>query len=232
MKISAIIPAAGLGVRMGRSVPKQFLQLNHQSVLRHTVNACKKSGLFSSVILVAPADGMDVARMECADLEIISQVVPGGEKRQDSVFAGLKALDEDVDIVVVHDAVRPFVSRRMIKESVDAAAEHGAAITAIPVSDTIKRVNLQGFVDQTIDRDRLWRVQTPQAFRYSLLRQALEQAATDSYYGTDEGSLIEYIGKAIKIVHGSELNIKITKPEDLVLGETLAAGENFFEDGS
>ena len=232
MKISAIIPAAGLGVRMGRSVPKQFLQLNHQSVLRHTVNAFEKYGLFSAVILVAPADSIDATCDEFADIKVISRIVSGGKKRQDSVFAGLKALDEDVDIVVVHDGVRPFLNRRMIRESVDIAAEHGAAITAIPVSDTIKRVNSQGFVDRTINREGLWRVQTPQAFRYSLLRQALEKAASDSYYGTDEGSLIEYIGKAVKIIHGSELNIKITQPEDLILAEKIAANENYFEDGS
>lgn len=232
MKICAIIPAAGLGVRMGQPVPKQFLKINGQSILRHTVNAFEKCGLFHSVILVAPADGLEAARGECADIEIVSQVVPGGEKRQDSVFAGLKALDPDVDIVVVHDGVRPFVSRRMIQESINAAVQHGAAISAVPVSDTVKRVNSQGFVDRTIDRNGLWRVQTPQAFRYALLRQALEKAAADSYYGTDEGSLIEYIGEAVKIVDGSERNIKITKPEDWVLGETIAAAGNYFEDGT
>ncbi|MEC7640519.1 MAG: 2-C-methyl-D-erythritol 4-phosphate cytidylyltransferase [Nitrospinota bacterium] len=232
MNLSAIVPAAGLGARMGQSVPKQFLQLNGQSILRHTVNAFEKSGLFKAVVLVAPATGVDAARRECEDFNVVSQVVPGGERRQDSVYEGLKVLDEDVDIVVVHDAVRPFLSRRMIEEVVDAAREHGAAITAIPVSDTVKLVNEQGFVDRTIDREGLWRVQTPQAFRYPLLKQALEQAARDSYVGTDEGTLLEHIGKSVKIIPGSERNIKITQPEDLLLGESIAAAGNYFEDGS
>lgn len=232
MKISAIIPAAGLGVRMGKSLPKQFLRINGKSILRHTIDAFEKCGMFASLVLVAPADDMEAASGECSDVKVVSRVVAGGKKRQDSVFEGLKALDADVDIVVVHDGVRPFVSRRMICESVSAAREFGAAVTAIPVSDTVKRVNPQGFVDRTVDRDGLWRIQTPQAFQYSLLRQAMEKATADSYYGTDEGSLIEYIGKAVKIINGSELNIKITKPEDLILGEAIAAAGNYFEDGS
>lgn len=232
MKISAIIPAAGLGVRMGKSVRKQFLRLNGKSILRHTIDAFEKCGMFASLVLVAPAEDIEAASEECSDIRVVSRVVAGGEKRQDSVFEGLKALDADVDIVVVHDGVRPFVSRRMLRQSVDAAREFGAAVTAIPVSDTVKRVNPQGFVDHAVDRDGLWRIQTPQAFQYSLLRQAMEKAAADSYYGTDEGSLIEYIGKAVKIINGSELNIKITKPEDLILGETIAAAGNYFEDGS
>jgi len=232
VKISAIIPAAGLGVRMGKSLPKQFLQINGKSILRHTIDAFEKCGIFTSLVLVAPADDIETASRECADIKVASRVVAGGKTRQDSVFEGLKALDADVDIVVVHDGVRPFVSRRMIRESVDSAREFGAAVTAIPVSDTIKRVNPQGFVDHTVDRDGLWRIQTPQAFQYSLLRQAMEKATADSYYGTDEGSLVEYVGKAVKIINGSELNIKITKPEDLILGETIADAGNYFEDGS
>lgn len=208
---------------MGGAVPKQFLLLDGKSILRHTVEAFEKSGIIHSAILAAPEKDVERLREAWASSGIVHKVVPGGEKRQDSVMQGFKALDADTDIVVVHDGVRPFVTSRMIRESVDAARNHGAAITAIPVSDTVKRVNRQGFVERTVDRDGLWRVQTPQAFRYLLLKEALEKAFADSYYGTDEGALIEYIGKAVKIVPGSELNIKITKPEDLVLGEKIAS---------
>ncbi|MFQ5673511.1 MAG: 2-C-methyl-D-erythritol 4-phosphate cytidylyltransferase [Nitrospinales bacterium] len=228
MKICAIIPAAGHGARMGKTIPKQFLEFNGKPILRHTLHVFKTCGLFDSLVLVAPPDAMRAAEEECAGIEIA--VVPGGEKRQDSVFQGVRALDADTEIVVVHDGVRPFVSRRMIRESVDAARRFGAAITAIPVNDTVKRASPEGFVERTIDRESLWRIQTPQAFQYSLLRQALEQAAADGYYGTDEGALIEHIGKPVKIIRGSELNIKITRPEDLVLGETIAAAGNFLED--
>lgn len=224
MKISAIIPAAGQGVRMGGAVPKQFLELHGKPILHHTLHAFEKCGMVGSVILVAPGKDVEPARREWLGRStIVKQVVPGGEKRQDSVYEGFKALATDTEIVIVHDGVRPFINRRMIRESVEAAREHGAAITAIPVSDTIKRVDRAGFVEHTVDRAGLWRVQTPQVFRYDLLRQALEKAFADSYYGTDEGSLIEYIGKAVKIVNGSELNIKITTPEDLILAEKIAA---------
>lgn len=213
---------------MGKTMPKQFLELNGKSILRHTLHAFAACGLFDSLVLVAPPDAMQAAAEECVDIEIT--VVPGGEKRQDSVFQGVRALAADTEIVVVHDGVRPFVSRQMIRDSVDAAQKFGAAVTAIPVTDTVKRVYPGGFVECTIDREGLWRIQTPQAFQYPLLRQALEQAAADDYCGTDEGSLIEYIGKPVKIVHGSELNIKITRPEDLALGETIAAAGDFFAD--
>ncbi|MFQ5715500.1 MAG: 2-C-methyl-D-erythritol 4-phosphate cytidylyltransferase [Nitrospinales bacterium] len=230
MRISVIIPAAGQGTRMKSAVPKQFLRLRGKSILRHAVEAFEKSGVVDSAVLVAPLQDVDRTREEwLGSSGIVQRVVPGGAKRQDSVYQGLKALDADVDIVVVHDGARPFVGRRVIRECVDAAREYGAAIAAIPVSDTVKRASPQGLVDQTVDRKGLWRVQTPQAFQYALFREAMEKAIADSYYGTDEGSLIEYIGKTVKIVPGSELNIKITRPEDLILGEAIAAAGNFFE---
>ena len=144
----------------------------------------------------------------------------GGQQRQDSVFKGFHALEESTDIVVVHDGVRPFTTNQMIADTVRMAVRHGAAITAVPVSDTIKKV-ADGFVERTISRNGLWRVQTPQAFQYGLLQKAFEKAVADSYYGTDEGALVEYLGRPVKIVSGSELNIKITRKEDLILGEIL-----------
>ena len=116
-------------------------------------------------------------------------------------------------------SVRPFLSHQMIQESVDAAREYGAAITAIPVNDTIKKVEDSGLVSKTVDRDGLWRVQTPQVFRYELLEEAFKKANSEKFYGTDEGTLIEHLGKPVKVVEGSEQNIKITRPEDLRLSE-------------
>jgi 2-C-methyl-D-erythritol 4-phosphate cytidylyltransferase len=223
MKISLIIPCAGQGTRMGGAVPKQFLTLNGKSILRHTVEAFERCGLIRAAVLAVPKNAVERLREEWAASAIVKNVVAGGEKRQDSVMRGFQAIDADADIVMVHDGVRPFVTSRIIRETAEAARDHGAAIAAIPVNDTVKRATAGGFVDRTIDREGLWRVQTPQAFRYSLLKEALEKAFADSYYGTDEGALIEYIGKPVKIVAGSELNIKITQPEDLPLGEKIAA---------
>ena len=221
MKVGAIIPAAGRGKRIGASVPKQFLEIQGKPLLHHTLTVFASCKLIDYVVLVMPRTDVDEMGEDWLNkYEIVREVVVGGEQRQDSVYNGFNSLEEGTDIVVVHDGVRPFTTPQMITATVEAAQQHGAAITAIPVSDTVKQA-ADGFVKQTVSRDGLWRVQTPQAFQYGLLQQAFKKAKKDSYYGTDEGSLIEYLGERVKIVPGSELNIKITRKEDLVLGESL-----------
>ena len=221
MKVGAIIPAAGRGKRIGASVPKQFLEIQGRPLLHHTLTVFASCKLIDYVVLVMPrADVDEMGEDWLNKYEIVRQVVVGGEQRQDSVYNGFSSLEEGTDIVVVHDGVRPFTTPQMIIATVEAAQQHGAAITAIPVSDTVKQA-ADGFVKQTVSRDGLWRVQTPQAFQCGLLQQAFKKAKKDSYYGTDEGSLVEYLGERVKIVPGSELNIKITRKEDLVLGESL-----------
>ncbi len=221
MKVGAIIPAAGRGKRIGASVPKQFLEIQGKPLLHHTLTVFASCKLIDYVVLVMPrADVDEMGEDWLNKYEIVREVVVGGEQRQDSVYNGFNSLEEGTDIVVVHDGVRPFTTPQMIIATVEAAQQHGAAITAIPVSDTVKQA-ADGFVKQTVSRDGLWRVQTPQAFQYGLLQQAFKKAKKDSYYGTDEGSLVEYLGERVKIVPGSELNIKITRKEDLVLGESL-----------
>ena len=221
MKVGAIIPAAGRGKRIGASVPKQFLEIQGRPLLHHTLMVFASCKLIDYVVLVMPrADVDEMGEDWLNKYEIVREVVVGGEQRQDSVYNGFNSLEEGTDIVVVHDGVRPFTTPQMIIATVEAAQQHGAAITAIPVSDTVKQA-ADGFVKQTVSRDGLWRVQTPQAFQCGLLQQAFKKAKKDSYYGTDEGSLIEYLGERVKIVLGSELNIKITRKEDLVLGESL-----------
>ena len=221
MKVGAIIPAAGRGKRIGASVPKQFLEIQGKSLLHHTLTVFASCKLIDYVVLVMPqADVDEMGEDWLNKYDIVREVVVGGEQRQDSVYNGFNSLEEGTDIVVVHDGVRPFTTPQMIIATVEAAQQHGAAITAIPVSDTVKQA-ADGFVKQTVSRDGLWRVQTPQAFQCRLLQQAFKKAKKDSYYGTDEGSLIEYLGERVRIVPGSELNIKITRKEDLVLGESL-----------
>ena len=221
MKVGAIIPAAGRGKRIGASVPKQFLEIQGRPLLHHTLTVFASCKLIDYVVLVMPRADVDKMGEDWLNkYEIVRKVVVGGEQRQDSVYNGFSSLEEGTDIVVVHDGVRPFATPQMITATVEAAQQHGAAITAIPVSDTVKQA-ADGFVKQTVSRDGLWRVQTPQAFQCGLLQQAFKKAKKDSYYGTDEGSLVEYLGERVKIVPGSELNIKITRKEDLVLGESL-----------
>ena len=221
MKVGAIIPAAGRGKRIGASVPKQFLEIQGRPLLHHTLMVFASCKLIDYVVLVMPPTDVDEMGEDWLNkYEIVRKVVVGGEQRQDSVYNGFSSLEKGTDIVVVHDGVRPFTTPQMITATVEAAQQHGAAITAIPVSDTVKQA-ADGFVKQTVSRDGLWRVQTPQAFQCGLLQQAFKKAKKDSYYGTDEGSLVEYLGERVKIVPGSELNIKITRKEDLVLGESL-----------
>ncbi len=222
MKVCVIIPAAGQGLRMGGRTPKQFLNLNGKPILDHTLQALQQCDILSSIILSVPlSEKENVAKQWLGSPSKVHQVVTGGEKRQDSVFNGFKAVEPDTDIVVVHDGVRPFVTSQLIEEIIKAAKKYGAAITAIPVNDTLKK-GKDNFVENTVSRDGLWRVQTPQAFTYKLLNQAFEKANRDSFYGTDEGSLIEHLGEPVKIVMGSEWNIKITRMDDLVLGEHIA----------
>ena len=221
MKVGAIIPAAGCGKRIGGSTPKQFIEFKGKPLLHHTLMVFSSCELVDYVILVMPQADADAQGKDwLSKYKIVKKIVVGGEQRQDSVYNGFNSLDELTEIVVVHDGVRPFTTPQMIVSTVEEARKYGAAITAIPVSDTIKKV-ADGFVEKTIIRDGLWRVQTPQAFKYDLLKEAFQKAQRDSYYGTDEGSLVEYLGKPVRIVSGSELNMKITYKEDLIIGESL-----------
>ena len=207
---------------MGGTVPKQFQALRGKPILHYTLRTLQESGLIDSLVLVVP-------EKECVDARadwlgrppVVKRVVVGGEKRQDSVYNGYQSLPSDTEIVLVHDGVRPFLSKEMIQETIDVAGEFGAAITAIPVHDTLKQVDNSGRVERTVEREGLWRVQTPQAFRCDLLGEAFLKAKSDSFYGTDEAALIEYLGQEVRIVDGSEWNLKITRPEDLLLGESI-----------
>jgi 2-C-methyl-D-erythritol 4-phosphate cytidylyltransferase len=229
MKVSVIIPAAGQGTRMGSSTPKQYLLLKGQPLLHHTLRAFEACGLVDSVTLVVPQYDLELAHKKW-DYKIVKNIVAGGKERQDSVYNGFKAIDMDTDIVIVHDGVRPFVGPDLIARSIEAARQFGAAITAIPVNDTIKQADNEDFVARTVDRNGLWRVQTPQAFQYAVLDEAFQKAVNDSFYGTDEGSLLEHAGKKLKIILGSELNIKITRQEDLILGEGILNSGKFAVD--
>lgn len=218
-----IIPAAGAGKRMQRELPKPFLMLGERSILAHTVSRfLQLKGL--QQIVVATSDEY-LAKAESILSEVVGdhvswQCVVGGEERQQSVYNALKVIG-DVDQVLVHDAVRPFVEIALIKQCCRKAEEVGAAIPGIPSKDTLKKIDDQQLVVETPERQYMWQVQTPQVFDADLLKEAYRWAASQNYAGTDDASLVEWLGKPVQMVEGSPKNIKITYPQDLELARIL-----------
>jgi 2-C-methyl-D-erythritol 4-phosphate cytidylyltransferase len=224
MKTDAIIVSAGKGQRFMEGKKKQFFSLGEKPVLAHTLDCFDACPLIRSVLLVVGPEDQDYCLKEIIEkfgYRKISRVIPGGKQRQDSVRNGLEALSADAEIIVIHDGVRPFVTKEMIEESIHSAARFGAAIIAMPVKDTIKMAHPDGTVLRTLERESLWQAQTPQTFQASLIKEAHLKAAADGYMGTDDASLIERLGKKIHILPGSYTNIKITTPEDLILANLI-----------
>lgn len=219
MIVTAIVPAAGAGIRFGGAVKKQFIALNGLPILSHTLRALAASKALASIIVVVPPGEELRGReaLELAGIDLETEVVPGGQARQDSVYIGLQRAKAETDLVLIHDGVRPFVSREVVLATVEAAKEWGAAIAAVPVIDTIKRVDTDGFVVETLQREQLWSVQTPQVFRYALLMQAHRAIREREIVATDDAALVERIGGMVKVVRGSYENLKITSEEDLPL---------------
>jgi len=222
MKSAVIIPSAGAGRRMGYK-KKPFLPLSGKPVLARTVALFEATPLIETIILVVPGGDEEICRRDIVEpfgFRKVAAIVRGGEERQDSVEAALAALTEKWDIIVVHDGVRPFATSELIDEVVRTADRDGAAIAAVPVKDTVKEV-VDGTVTRTVPRERLWAVQTPQAFRADHLNEAHRQARRDGFRGTDDAALVERIGVRVSVVEGSYENIKITTPGDIEVGEAL-----------
>jgi len=234
MKVSVIIPAAGLGTRMGRSAPekegtsrKQFMLLNGAPILIHTIRKFVGSPSVSEIVVALRADDRQWAAELFAShgLEQTVRTVEGGESRQQSVENALASIKGDTGLVAVHDAVRPFVSREVIEAVIREASETGAAIVGIVPVDTVKQVH-RNKVRATLPRERLILTQTPQVFRIGLLRQAFEKARKDLFVGTDEASLVERLEQVeVSVVVGTDRNIKITKPTDMDLARLYLALE-------
>jgi 2-C-methyl-D-erythritol 4-phosphate cytidylyltransferase len=214
--VAAVIPAAGSGTRMGGRMPKQFLRLMAPPILLLTVGHFARHRAIGSIVVVAPAIHLRRAERLLRPLarRVPIAVVAGGPARQDSVRLGLEAVPAGAEIVLVHDAVRPFITPALITAVIDAARQDGAAVCALPVKETVKRV-VGEYVEATIDRSALWAVQTPQAFRAALLREAHDKARRAGFLGTDEAMLVERLGHRVRVVRGLEENIKITTPADL-----------------
>ncbi len=220
-KTVAIIPAAGLGLRMGADVPKQFLGIDDTPIMVITLRAFQESDFVNGIILVVPARSVDLCRdkiVEKYSLSKVIKIVPGGKRRQDSVRHGLEATEGRYDMVVIHDAVRPLVSPMLIDTVIKEAKVSRAVVTGLPSKDTVKEVNDSGYVVRTHDRKHVWLIQTPQAFYYRDLIMAHQRAIEDNWEeSTDDAALMEKIGIPVKVVTGAEDNIKVTTPHDLNL---------------
>ncbi len=213
----AIIPAAGSGKRMGLPTAKQFLPVAGEPILARTLRIFEKSPVIDEIVLVVPEAEISCVRGMVGDVGAgkVAKIVPGGLQRQDSVQRGLEAADRVHDLVVIHDAVRPFLTPGLLADVVSAGRRHGAATLGIPAKDTVKEADREGWIVRTLDRSRLWLTQTPQVFRRDLLDRAYAAATAEGFTGTDDAVLVERIGVPVKIVPGSEDNLKITTPEDL-----------------
>jgi 2-C-methyl-D-erythritol 4-phosphate cytidylyltransferase len=241
MRIAVILPAAGLGTRMGRSSAetgtsrKQFMLLEGSPILMHTVRKFAASDRVSEIMVAVRAEDLEwVTEMLGGEFPPRRvHVVEGGDSRQQSVANALRQINPATDLVAVHDAVRPFIDLEVIHHAFDEAAETGAAIVGVPAVDTVKQV-IRGTthvrIRATLPREKLVMAQTPQVFRYDLLTRAFEAARADGFTGTDESSLVERLDVEVSVVPGTDRNIKITKPGDmhlarLFLHEEMAAKE-------
>ena len=226
MAVHALIPAAGTGRRMGAGSNKQYLQLGDRPILAQTVARLAALEAIDALHVIVPDDERSFCRAEVVErfgLAKVRTIVAGGAERQDSVRLGLAACAvADDDLVLIHDGVRPFFPARQIVPLLAAAASAGAALLGIPAQDTIKEV-VDGRVVRTLERRHLWQVQTPQAFRGTVIRAAHQRAEASGYAGTDDAALVEWCGWPVAVLPGDPLNIKLTTPADLALARVLLA---------
>jgi 2-C-methyl-D-erythritol 4-phosphate cytidylyltransferase len=222
--VTALIPAAGMGKRMGKAVAKQFLPLGDKPMLAHTLLVFQRASEIDEIIPILSQEDMETSLREVIERYHITKVktlVVGGKERQDSVANGLKKIEKDTSIVLVHDGVRPFVTPEMIRDVVDHAKKGVCVTVGVPIKDTIKEVDDAGFVRSTLERSRLWAIQTPQAFPVKILKRAYEESYARRVYGTDDAMLVERAGGKVHVIMGSYENIKITTPEDLLVAEEI-----------
>lgn len=219
--VSVIIPAAGFGRRMGGGIAKQFLPLRAEPVLVHTVRLFSESPTVDEIIIAA--HDVKTTRELVGHLPKVTHIVPGGEQRQDSVWAGLQMVRARPRIVCVHDAARPLLPALVLEGILEAAALHPAQVAAVPVKDTIKVAGPDGLVIATPDRAPLWAVQTPQVFWVEQMMDAFRRAYAEGFYGTDCASVVERTGVPVRIFPGSPESLKLTTLEDFLLAEVILA---------
>lgn len=212
--VAVIVPAGGIGARLGSRTPKQFLALGREPILAATLRHFRRHPRVGAVVVAAPAAHVERTRRVLGRAGAPLAVVVGGPTRQESVWSALQAVPTSAAVIVVHDGVRPFLTRALIDALINAAERDGAAICGLPIAETVKRVR-DGLVEATLDRQGLWSVQTPQAFRAAILREAHDKARRDGFVGTDEAMLVERLGHPVRMVPGLADNVKITTADDL-----------------
>jgi 2-C-methyl-D-erythritol 4-phosphate cytidylyltransferase len=224
-KCTAIVLAAGVGKRMQSKVAKQFMEIREHPVIWYSLRTFQKSPRIDEIILVTNVDSVDYCRTEIVEkcgFSKVRAVIAGGKERYDSVYAGLLAC-EDSDYVYIHDGARPFVTEEIIQRGWQGVQQSGACVIGMPSKDTVKVADDSGFVKETPERTRVWTIQTPQIFRYDLIREAHEQIRKkDMSRVTDDAMVVESeTGAAVRLEQGSYHNIKITTPEDLIIAEAF-----------
>lgn len=229
IRASAIIPAAGYGLRLNKKIPKALIEINHKPIFIHTLNTISQHPGIGEIILVAPSRYIKIFKDKIKQFHIkkIQNIIPGGFTRRESVENGLKFLKPEIHWVLIHDAVRPFLEHRLITKVINEAKRYGAAVVGLPVKATIKKVlspqcpsvHSRFTVEKTLDRNNLWEIQTPQVFKKELILKAYNKFKDKSF--TDDSSLVERLGVRVRLVKGSYFNIKITTPEDLILAGTI-----------
>ncbi len=227
MKVSAIIVAAGSGVRLGQTQPKAFVELGGRPLLYYSLRSIREVAAIAEVIVAIPPGKEHAAQLAArhAGLRVALKLTPGGTERQDSVRIALSQASAESSIVLVHDAARPFAAAQLFAGCIEAAARYGGAIAAIPVADTLKEA-AQTTITATRPRHGLFAAQTPQAFRRDLLIAAHSDGPTEGMVATDDAFLVERMGTRVEIVPGSALNFKITTPEDLRMAQALITADH------
>lgn len=226
MEYEVVLPAAGSGKRMGAGKNKLFLQLLDKPILIHTLEVFQKDEQCTGIWLAVKSEEREFIKslLEQYGITKVKGLPNGGEERQHSVHSCIKEMDH-VEIVLVHDAARPFISQPVIDQLVLTAHDKGAAIAGVKAKDTMKKVQ-NGVITETVDRDNLWAIQTPQAFRFDLLAEAEDVAEKVGFLGTDEAMLVERLGHKVYIVESTYDNVKMTTKEDLLLGEVILQKTN------
>lgn len=221
MKTQAILAIAGFGTRLKASEPKALLSICNKPIFVYSLEVFENSDLIDSVVIVTQEGFIDQFKdiIKKYGIKKVKKIVAGGDTRFESVNNGLQNIDEGTDIVVVHDGARPMITVGIVDRSIELTKEHGAVIVAVEVKPTIKRVSDDLFVEETLNRNELWEVQTPQVFKKDILIKAHAQKITDA--PTDDASLVEQIGVRVKILKGDYRNIKVTTKEDIIIAEAF-----------
>lgn len=222
--VSAIIPAAGKGTRMGKSINKQYISLDKKTILTHTIIAFDKCQYIDELLIViAPNEEKLFKDKVLKEYKIKKpyKLVIGGETRQESIYNAIKTVSDETTIISVHDGARPLVSNKEIINTIIGAKEYGGCVLGVPVKETIKQSDKDGFVLATVERSTLYNIRTPQTFNAALLKEAYDFANKEGIIGTDDSCLVEEYGSKVKIIKGSYNNIKITTPEDLIYAQEI-----------